>query len=278
MSSNNTNSSEYLRGLETLKKIFKRDAQNSSSTTRRQSITHSSSPLNSSNSARRQSMPMLSRLNSETNAKKKQQNYDITFLGDMGVGKTTIVNKMCDKNFEPSSIYRPTVSNIFEVDMSLEDKSYKLRVLDTRGINGNDNSQVPNDYILEKQGFIVVYDVTNYSSFESAKRLCQRLIDDDLIDPSKYPVLLVGNKMDQKAAKEEEYARKLESSTHNSYDDDYDEEQAVVPEAEAEEFCDDYAYADYLSPMFCSAKNYDDVLAVFNKLVTQMQEVASQSG
>lgn len=268
-SNNNVNSSDYQRGIERLKSIFKTDTPSA----RRQSIHTSSSPLKSSTSAsRRQSVPAI-------HQQREQQapRFECTLLGEMGVGKTTIVNKMKDRDFEPSLIYRPTVSDMFEVETQVNDKNYKIRVLDTMGMNGNDNSQVPNDYILEKQGFIVVYDVTNYRSFENAKRLCQRLIDDDLIDPNKYPVLLVGNKTDQKAAKEEEYAKKLESSTHNSFDDDFEEEIAVVPEGEAEEFCEDY-YADYFSPMFCSAKNYDDVLAVFNRLVTQMQEVASQSG
>jgi small GTP-binding protein len=271
--SNNPNSADaYQRGIERLKSIFKNDSHSSTSGRRQSLISSTSSPLNSYPSGRRQSMPVIQPKN------KRKERYDVTFLGEMGVGKTTIVNKMCNKDFEPSAIYTPTVSNIFEVDMNLQDKDYKIRVLDTRGINCHDNSQVPNDYILEKQGFIVVYDVTNYRSFENAKDLCKRLIDDELIDPNNHPVLLVGNKTDQRAAKEEEHARKLESSTHNSYDDDYDDEVAVVPEAEVEEFFEDYYAYDYFSPMFCSAKKYDDVLAVFNKLVTQMQEVASQSG
>lgn len=97
---------------------------------------------------------------SVTNFKK----FKLAFLGDQGVGKSSILMKYVYDSFEDN--INPTIGVDFVVKSIYSgDKTYKIHFWDTAG-QERFKSLIP-QYIKDCQVAIIVYDVTRKESFEN---------------------------------------------------------------------------------------------------------------
>lgn len=131
-----------------------------------------------------------------TNVKGLQQRmealskYKLVFLGDQSVGKTSIITRFMYDTFD--STYQATIGiDFLSKTMYLEDRTVRLQLWDTAG-QERFRSLIPS-YIRDSSVAIVVYDITNRSSFLNTAKW----IDDVRTERgSDVIMMLVGNKTD----------------------------------------------------------------------------------
>jgi Ras-related protein Rab-6A len=116
--------------------------------------------------------------------------FKIIFLGDQGVGKSSILNRFAQDKFEPN--YQATIGLDFHSkNVTINNTSVRLLLYDTAG-QEKFKSLIPM-YIRDANIIIVVYDITNKDSFIHTGHWLNEVKDlkrDDAI------FCLVGNKMD----------------------------------------------------------------------------------
>lgn len=118
--------------------------------------------------------------------------YKVVILGDGGVGKSCLTMRFTENNFIAE--YDPTIENLFQRTITLDDQTFKLEILDTAG--QEEYSIMQNQYIMAGDGFMIVFSVANRRSFSEVKKFFESIIavKEDL----SYPMVLVGNKSDLK--------------------------------------------------------------------------------
>ena len=90
--------------------------------------------------------------------------YKIVFLGDLGVGKTSIINQFMYGTFDP--IHQPTIGiDFLSKPMYLDDRTIRLQLWDTAG-QERFRSLIPG-YIRDCTMAVVVFDLTQKQSFIS---------------------------------------------------------------------------------------------------------------
>eukprot|EP00924_Labyrinthula_sp_SR-Ha-C_P003178 augustus_masked-scaffold_15-processed-gene-1.50-mRNA-1 protein AED:0.07 eAED:0.07 QI:0/-1/0/1/-1/1/1/0/288 len=121
--------------------------------------------------------------------------YKLVFLGDLGVGKTSIITRFMFDSFESS--YVATIGiDFLSKTLHLDDKTIRLQLWDSAG-QERFRSLIPS-YIRDSSVAVVVYDVTNRDSFLNAKQW----IDDARAEGSEsIIIMLVGNKTDRNDAR-----------------------------------------------------------------------------
>ena len=114
----------------------------------------------------------------------------IIFLGDQGVGKSSILNRFTQDKFEAN--YQATMGLDFHSkNVTIGDISVRLLLYDTAG-QEKFRTLIPM-YIRDANIIIVVYDITNKDSFTNTQHWLNEVKDlkrDDAI------FCLVGNKLD----------------------------------------------------------------------------------
>jgi len=116
--------------------------------------------------------------------------YKLVFLGDQSVGKTSIITRFMYDTFD--STYQATIGiDFLSKTMYLEDRTVRLQLWDTAG-QERFRSLIPS-YIRDSSVAVVVYDITNRSSFLNTSKW----IDDVRTERGTDVVMmLVGNKTD----------------------------------------------------------------------------------
>lgn len=116
--------------------------------------------------------------------------YKIVFLGDQGVGKTSIITRFMYDSFE--KLYQATIGiDFLSKTMYLEDRTVRLLLWDTAG-QERFRSLIPS-YIRDSSVAVVVYDITNRASFLNTSKWIEDVRNErgnDVI------IVLVGNKTD----------------------------------------------------------------------------------
>ncbi|XP_063711965.1 uncharacterized protein LOC134840181 [Symsagittifera roscoffensis] len=124
-----------------------------------------------------------------TNGEQSSPSYKIVFLGASGVGKSSICHYFIKGEF--STDLASTVGATFHLQkLKVGDVSVKLKVWDTAG-QERFRSLLPM-YYKACQGALIVYDMTNRESFESAQSYLQLLRN----QAEDAEVLLIANKCD----------------------------------------------------------------------------------
>ena len=103
----------------------------------------------------------------ELGAASSINNYKIVVIGDINVGKTSILSRFRYGSFEPE--YMPTLGiDFFSKNLFFEDKTIRLILWDTAG-QERFRSLIPS-YLKNADCIIIVFDITNKESFLSLNR------------------------------------------------------------------------------------------------------------
>lgn len=117
--------------------------------------------------------------------------YKIVFLGEQGVGKTSLITRFMYDTFDDH--YQATIGiDFLSKTMYLDDKTIRLQLWDTAG-QERFRSLIPS-YIRDSRVAIIVYDITKRKSFE----YIDKWIEDVKNERGDENVILciVGNKSD----------------------------------------------------------------------------------
>ena len=176
-------------------------------------------------------------LTSELGASSSINNYKIVVLGDINVGKTSILSRFRYGSFDQS--YMPTLGiDFFTKNLFYEDKTIRLILWDTAG-QERFRSLIPS-YLKNADCIIIVYDITNKDSFNS---LTHWLNDakNNTIEGTIF--VICGNKIDLK-------------------------EKRVVTNEEI----DEYIKKENLLYVECSAQNGEGIKELFNLIAKNLGE------
>ena len=111
-------------------------------------------------------------------------------LGNTAVGKTSFILRFTDNTFQ--EVYLSTIGLDFKTKIiKIKNKKYKIYFYDTSGQERY--KALSRNMIKNADGFIVIYDITNTSSFDSIPEWIQNIRDQKGDD---CPITLAGNKID----------------------------------------------------------------------------------
>ena len=177
-------------------------------------------------------------LTGEIGASSSIDTYKIVVLGDISVGKTSILSRFRYGIFEPE--YMPTLGiDFFSQNLFYEDKTIRLILWDTAG-EERFRSLIPS-YLKNADCIIIVFDITNKDSFNSLNKW----LADSKNNASEGTIYIIcGNKSDLK-------------------------EKRTVNENEI----DEYIKKNELIYVECSAKNGEGIKDLFNTVAKNLGEV-----
>ncbi|KAI4804620.1 hypothetical protein KUCAC02_026243 [Chaenocephalus aceratus] len=126
--------------------------------------------------------------------------YDVLFrllmLGDSGVGKTCMLRRFTESEFDPSHI--STIGVDFKMKtLELDGIKVRVQIWDTAGQERYQT--ITKQYYRRAQGIIFVYDITSESSFQ---HLLKWAGDVDEFAPDKVQRVLIGNKSDEELSRQ----------------------------------------------------------------------------
>jgi len=117
--------------------------------------------------------------------------YKLVFLGDIYVGKTSIINQFMYESFDNN--YQATIGiDFLSKTIHLADQPMRLQLWDTAG-QERFRSLIPN-YIRDSSAAIIVFDLTNPASFQSVDKWMEDVRNERGTDAV---IALVGNKVDK---------------------------------------------------------------------------------
>ncbi|KAL7714692.1 Ras family GTPase RAS1 [Entamoeba marina] len=117
----------------------------------------------------------------------------LVVLGDGGVGKSSIVIRKTNEIFVDE--YDPTIEDSYRKLINVCGEQIMLDILDTAG--QEEYIALRGQWTLEGDGFILVYSITDHSSFEEVKEYHKRLYRIKDFDVGQFlPIIVVGNKID----------------------------------------------------------------------------------
>ncbi|XP_056612393.1 ras-related protein Rab-38 [Triplophysa dalaica] len=125
----------------------------------------------------------------------KEHLYKILVIGDLGVGKTSIIKRYVHQNF--SANYRATIGVDFALKvLSLEHETVRLQLWDIAGQERFGN--MTRVYYREAVGAFIVFDVTRPSTFEAVKKWKEDLDAKlNLSNGKRVTAVLLANKCDE---------------------------------------------------------------------------------
>ena len=117
----------------------------------------------------------------------------LVLIGDQGVGKSSLCNTFVNDRFSVS--YNPTEEEFYRQRLCLNGTTVTLDIRDV-----NLNSQNFTQCILDSDGFMFIYDITNKSSFDKLIEIHSQVVQ---ITPLQFlPQILIGSKSDRHEIRE----------------------------------------------------------------------------
>ncbi|XP_061775254.1 ras-related protein Rab-38 isoform X2 [Nerophis ophidion] len=125
----------------------------------------------------------------------KEHLYKILVIGDLGVGKTSIIKRYVHHNFSPN--YRATIGVDFALKvLNLDQETVRLQLWDIAGQERFGN--MTRVYYREAMGAFIVFDVTRPASFEAVAKWKEDLDSKVTLGNGKHvATVLLANKCDQ---------------------------------------------------------------------------------
>eukprot|EP00794_Sanderia_malayensis_P007328 gene7328-8146_t len=118
--------------------------------------------------------------------------FKVVVIGDMSVGKTCLIWRLCSGTFFPNT--ESTIGVDFrEKSLVVEGENVKLQLWDTAGQERFRRSMVPH-YYRNVDAVVFVYDVTRKSSFDNLEGWIQEF--QTYSDSKRVPQIMIGNKCD----------------------------------------------------------------------------------
>ena len=118
----------------------------------------------------------------------------VKMVGDSAVGKSSIITRFCDDEFQEDT--SPTIGVDYRSKiMDVNDSDVKVIIWDTAGQERF--RTITNIYYRGTHGLCMVYDVTRPDSFANIKNVWlsearEHLLSDEVV------IMLIGNKIDKK--------------------------------------------------------------------------------
>ena len=112
--------------------------------------------------------------------------YKVVFIGESGVGKTSIIDRYYSNKFS-SELYKSTSAKFCRKEIFIKDynRSIQFDIWDTAGITNQ--RIVAKIFYKDASTIILVYDITNKKSFEEIKNYWIKDIRKNaLSEPSNY--------------------------------------------------------------------------------------------
>ena len=148
----------------------------------------------------------MSQLNDRDN---DGENINIMTLGNTAVGKTSFIIKYTEDTFQ--EVYLSTIGIDFKVKtVTIKDRQYKLFFYDTTGQERFRSLSF--NIIKNAHGIILIYDITNKSSFDSIPEWIKNIKESKGED---FPMILCGNKIDKED--ERKVSREESEELSNKY-------------------------------------------------------------
>ncbi|XP_006802153.1 ras-related protein Rab-38-like [Neolamprologus brichardi] len=125
----------------------------------------------------------------------KEHLYKILVIGDLGVGKTSIIKRYVHHNFSPN--YRATIGVDFALKvLNWDQETVRLQLWDIAGQERFGN--MTRVYYREAMGAFIVFDVTRPASFEAVTKWKEDLDSKLTLANGKHvATVLLANKCDQ---------------------------------------------------------------------------------
>jgi len=111
-------------------------------------------------------------------------------LGAGAVGKSAITLRMVSNDFRQD--YDPTIEDSYTCSIMVDGTTAVLDILDTAG--QEQFSTLLDHWIRDAEGFLLVYSIQSYVSFEHAKKLYDKIAHNK--EDSPINLILLGNKCD----------------------------------------------------------------------------------
>ncbi|XP_074548677.1 ras-related protein Rab-15-like [Halichoeres trimaculatus] len=158
--------------------------------------------------------------------------YDVLvrllMLGDSGVGKTCMLRRFTESEFNPTHI--STIGVDFKMKtLEIDGVKVRVQIWDTAGQERY--KTITKQYYRRAQGIVFVYDITNRLSFQ---HLAMWASDVDEFAPDKVQRILVGNKSDDETSRE--VTRDQGSKLAETYGMDFFETSASTSKNISESF------------------------------------------
>ncbi|KAL1512839.1 hypothetical protein ABEB36_002357 [Hypothenemus hampei] len=116
--------------------------------------------------------------------------YKLVIVGGGGVGKSAITLQFIQSYFVTD--YDPTIEDSYTKQCVIDDIPAKLDILDTAG--QEEFSAMREQYMRSGEGFLLVFSVTERSSFDEIYKFHRQILR--VKDRDEFPMLMVGNKVD----------------------------------------------------------------------------------
>ncbi|KAF9110631.1 Ras GTPase ras2, partial [Mortierella sp. AM989] len=113
--------------------------------------------------------------------------YKLVVLGDGGTGKTALTTQLCLNHYVET--YDPTIEDSYRKQTVIDDEPCILEILDTAG--QEEYTALRDQWILDGDGFLLVYSVTARSTFERIHRFRDQIVR--LKGTQDVPIMLVGH-------------------------------------------------------------------------------------
>jgi small GTP-binding protein len=118
------------------------------------------------------------------------QQYKLVVVGGGGVGKSALTIQFIQSHFVQD--YDPTIEDSYRKQLVIDDRVAQLDILDTAG--QEEFSAMREQYMRTGEGFLLVFSVTDKSSFDEIPRFHTQILR--VKDKDEFPMILVGNKSD----------------------------------------------------------------------------------
>eukprot|EP00026_Physarum_polycephalum_P017730 Phypoly_transcript_19055.p1 GENE.Phypoly_transcript_19055~~Phypoly_transcript_19055.p1 ORF type:complete len:193 (+),score=22.42 Phypoly_transcript_19055:83-661(+) len=126
--------------------------------------------------------------------------HKLVVLGSGGVGKSAISIQFVRNQFVRE--YNPTIEESYRKQVTIDGITCMLDILDTAG--QEEFGALRHQYMRQGQGFLLVYSITDKSSFEEVQSFYNevfRVKEDENRKTNKIPIIIVGNKADMETAR-----------------------------------------------------------------------------
>lgn len=116
--------------------------------------------------------------------------YRLVVIGSGGVGKSALTIQFMHNHFVDE--YDPTIEDSYRKQCVIDEEDALVDILDTAG--QEEFSAMREQYMRHGEGFLLVYSITDRSSFDSISAYHQQILR--VKDTESVPIVLVGNKCD----------------------------------------------------------------------------------